>query len=91
MTAAVPALAVMDLRKEYAVRRGLFRRSGDMVRAVDGVSLSVNRGETLGLVGESGCGKSTLARIIVRLVVPDAGRIKLAGRDVTRRIVARFR
>jgi oligopeptide/dipeptide ABC transporter ATP-binding protein len=83
MTATVPALAVVDLRKEYAARQGFFRRVGDTVRAVDGVSLSVNRGETLGLVGESGCGKSTLARIILRLVAPNAGRIKLAGRDVT--------
>jgi oligopeptide transport system ATP-binding protein len=84
MTAAtVPALAVVDLRKEYVVRRGFFRRGGDTVHAVDGVSLSVDRGETLGLVGESGCGKSTLARIIVRLVAPSAGRISLDGQDVT--------
>jgi len=84
MTAAVvPALAVEDVRKEYAMRSGLFRRGGDAVRAVDGVSLAVGRGETLGLVGESGCGKSTLARIIVHLVAPDAGRISLDGQDVT--------
>jgi oligopeptide/dipeptide ABC transporter ATP-binding protein len=83
MTAAVPALAVVEVHKDYVQRRGLFRRSADGVRAVDGVSLSVDRGETLGLVGESGCGKSTLARIIVRLVVPSAGRINLAGQDVT--------
>jgi oligopeptide/dipeptide ABC transporter ATP-binding protein len=81
--AAVPALAVVDVHKEYVMRRGFFRRSGATVRAVDGVSLSVNRGETLGLVGESGCGKSTLARIMVRLVTPSAGRISLDGKDVT--------
>jgi oligopeptide/dipeptide ABC transporter ATP-binding protein len=81
--AALPVLAAVDVCKGYAVRRGLFRRSTDTVHAVDGVSLSVDRGETLGLVGESGCGKSTLARIIVRLVTPDAGRINLDGQDVT--------
>jgi oligopeptide transport system ATP-binding protein len=83
VTAAVAALAVAEVHKEYVQRRRLFRRSADIVRAVDGVSLSVDRGETLGLVGESGCGKSTLARIIVRLVTPSAGRITLAGQDVT--------
>jgi len=81
--AAVPALAVVDVHKEYVMRRGFLRRSGATVRAVDGVSLSVDRGETLGLVGESGCGKSTLARIMVRLVTPSAGRISLDGKDVT--------
>jgi oligopeptide/dipeptide ABC transporter ATP-binding protein len=81
--AAVPALTVVGMRKDYAARRGLFGRSRDTVRAVDEVSLSVHHGETLGLVGESGCGKSTLARIIVRLVAPSAGRISLDGQDVT--------
>src|SRR6202012_2925033 len=81
--ATLPELAVADVRKDYAVRRRLFRGKGDTVRALDGVSLSVDRSETLGIVGESGCGKSTLARIIVRLEAPTAGRIMLDGHDVT--------
>jgi len=81
---AAPILALTDVRKEYAPRRRLFARTAESVRAVDGVSLSVDRGETLGLVGESGCGKSTLARIIVRLVPPSGGSIHLDGEDVTR-------
>ena len=62
----------------------LFRRSRDAVHAVDGVSLEVRRGETLGLVGETGCGKSTLARCIARLYDVTSGRIEFEGRDITR-------
>ena len=68
-------LVVEDLVKHYKTRDGL-------VRAVDGVSFTVERGETLGLVGESGCGKSTTARMLVRLVDPTSGRILLDGDDV---------
>ena len=75
-TAAV--LDVEDLRKTYPVRG-----SRDVVRAVDGVSFTVARGETLGVVGESGCGKSTTARLLVRLEDPDSGHIRLGGDDVT--------
>jgi peptide/nickel transport system ATP-binding protein/oligopeptide transport system ATP-binding protein len=77
-------LVLDEVRKEYVARAGLFRRSSGTVRAVDGVSLSVGPGETLGLVGESGCGKSTLARIIVRLVSPTAGAVRVDGQDITR-------
>jgi peptide/nickel transport system ATP-binding protein len=77
-------MRVEDLRKE-------FHSHGTVVRAVDGVSFEVNRGETLALVGESGCGKSTTARCIVRLIDPTAGRVVFRGEDVARMSPRRFR
>jgi oligopeptide/dipeptide ABC transporter ATP-binding protein len=68
-----PLFAVADLSKQYSLRVGAFRHA--VLRAVDGVSLSVARGDTLGLVGESGCGKSTLGRVALRLEEPTAGEI----------------
>jgi oligopeptide transport system ATP-binding protein len=80
-------LEVRDLRMEFDVRRSLparLRRTDrEVVHALDGVDLSVGRGEALGLVGESGCGKSTLARCVVGLQPPTAGRITFRGIDVT--------
>ena len=76
MTDQRPLLEVNDLVKHYAVRGGVLRRRVGTVHAVDGVSFSVARGETLGLVGESGCGKSTVARSVLRLVEPSSGAIK---------------
>ncbi len=64
--------------KDYKISRGLFRGK-EVLRAVDKVSLSVNRGETLAVVGESGCGKTTLAKIILGLLEPDSGTVKLCG------------
>jgi oligopeptide/dipeptide ABC transporter ATP-binding protein len=75
-------LEVDRLTKHYPFRAGAFGAKGT-VRAVDGVSFSLARGETLALVGESGCGKSTVARLILRLVDPTSGAIRLKGSDIT--------
>jgi oligopeptide/dipeptide ABC transporter ATP-binding protein len=80
----VPVIAVEGLKKHFPVKKGLLRRTAGYVYAVDGVSFTVNEGETLGLVGESGCGKSTVARTVLRLVEPTGGSIKLNGHDITR-------
>ncbi len=77
-------LQVTDLKVHFPIRRGIVisRHVGD-VRAVDGVTLAIRRGETLGLVGESGCGKSTIGRAILRLYRPTAGRVVFDGQDIT--------
>ena len=80
--AVADLVEVRGLRKEFPVRRGFFGRGGLTVHAVDGVDLTIRAGETLGVVGESGCGKTTLGRCILRLVEPDAGEIRFAGRDL---------
>ena len=77
-----PLLAVRGLRTHFPVRGGLLGRPTGVVRAVDGVSLDVAGGETLGVVGESGCGKTTLGRSILRLVEPTAGTITFDGTDL---------
>jgi len=77
-------LELKDIRTHFPVSRGLVsRRPAGIVKAVDGVSLTLQRGEVLGLVGESGCGKSTLARTILRLAPATGGTIVLEGRDLT--------
>jgi len=77
-------LQVEDLKKHYPARGGLFARSERTVKAVDGVSFSVGAGEVVAVVGESGCGKSTLGRLVIRLLEPTSGAIRLGGKDITR-------
>lgn len=79
-----PMLEVRDLVKHYPVRNGLLRRSAGAVKAVDGVSLTLEQGRTLGLVGESGSGKSTLARVLVGIERPTSGNVLVDGEDVAR-------
>jgi oligopeptide/dipeptide ABC transporter ATP-binding protein len=76
-------LEVRDLKKHFPVHKGIFSRVTGQVRAVDGISLHIDRGETLGLVGESGCGKSTAGRTLLRLLEPTAGQILVRGEDIT--------
>jgi len=78
-----PLLTISDLRVHFPVRSGVLLRQTAAVRAVDGVSLEIAAGETLGLVGESGCGKSTLGKAVVRLLKPTAGTIHFANTDIT--------
>ena len=77
-----PLLQVRDLVKEFPIRAGLFRRQVGAVQAVSGLSFSVERGETLGLVGESGCGKSTTGRVVMRLTEATSGSVHFDGIDV---------
>ncbi|MFN8051826.1 MAG: dipeptide ABC transporter ATP-binding protein [Acidimicrobiales bacterium] len=76
-----PVMEAVDVVKEFPVTGGLFGRRVGSVHAVSGVSLHVNRSETLGIVGESGCGKSTFGRVMLRLLTVTAGTVKLGGRD----------
>jgi oligopeptide/dipeptide ABC transporter ATP-binding protein len=75
-------LEVRDLKMYFPVRRGLLRRIVGYVEAVDGVSFSVDKGETLGFVGESGCGKTTVGKCVVRLLKPTAGSVLFDGEDI---------
>src|SRR5215813_2926414 len=75
-------LEIHDLKKHFPMGEGLFSRNKGVVKAVDGVSLKVEEGETLGIVGESGCGKSTLGRTILRLIEPTSGEIRFDGKNL---------
>ncbi|HST69190.1 MAG TPA: ATP-binding cassette domain-containing protein [Solirubrobacterales bacterium] len=80
---SAPLLEVTDLVKHFPIKRGiLIDREVDQVRAVDGVSFKVERGETLGLVGESGSGKSTACRAVLQLIKPTSGSVKFEGREI---------
>jgi peptide/nickel transport system ATP-binding protein len=80
---AAPLLELVDLARHFPVRSAFGRRVG-WLRAVDGVTLQVRPGETLGLVGESGCGKSTLGKTVMGIYTPTAGEIRFAGREIGR-------
>jgi oligopeptide/dipeptide ABC transporter ATP-binding protein len=80
--AAQALLDVRNLRKYFPVRKGFLSRAVAQVRAVDGVSFSILKGETFGLVGESGCGKTTTGRAVLRLIEPDSGEVRFAGVDL---------
>jgi oligopeptide/dipeptide ABC transporter ATP-binding protein len=73
---------IIDLKKYFPVKRGLFSSKGESIKAVDGVSLSIKKGEVVGLVGESGCGKTTLGRMILQLEKPSAGEIYFNGHNL---------
>ncbi|MBC5994151.1 ABC transporter ATP-binding protein [Pontibacter cellulosilyticus] len=77
-----PLLQVENLKVYFPIKKGLFGRTTDYVKAVDGVSFKVKPGETIGLVGESGCGKTTLGRTLLRLIEPTEGRIIFNGHDI---------
>src|SRR5438046_8983717 len=79
---SMPLLSTRDLVKIYDADEGIFGKVRREVRAVNGVSLDIMQGETLGLVGESGCGKTTLGRMILRLIEPTAGSITFNGHNV---------
>jgi oligopeptide/dipeptide ABC transporter ATP-binding protein len=83
MSIARPVLEVENVAKRFVAKRSLLGRPLTLLKAVDGVSLSLRAGETLALVGESGCGKSTLGRLAMGLIAPDEGRVRLDGEDIT--------
>ncbi|NLG26963.1 MAG: ATP-binding cassette domain-containing protein, partial [Chloroflexi bacterium] len=91
MTERQALIEIRDLVKYFPVREGFFQRTIKQVRAVDRVNLTIQAGETLGLVGESGCGKSTLGRVILRLIEPTSGEVLFEGVELNRLDAAALR
>ena len=89
--AAQPLLQVVGLKVHFPIRRGFIQRTVGQVRAVDGVSLSIQAGRTLALVGESGCGKTTVGKALLQLIEPTAGSIVLGGEAITAKNAATLR
>jgi oligopeptide transport system ATP-binding protein len=79
-----PLIEVKNLKKYFPVNKGLFGRKQSFVKAVDDISFTINKGETLGLVGESGCGKSTTGRMLMRLLDPTEGQIYFEGKEISK-------
>ncbi|RJQ54653.1 MAG: ATP-binding cassette domain-containing protein [Desulfobacteraceae bacterium] len=77
-----PLLSARGLKKYFSVRKGLFSSTCARVLAVDGIDLTIHRGETLGLVGESGCGKTTVAKVMIRAIPPTAGEVIFEGKNI---------
>ncbi len=84
MTDGKILVEIKDLQKHFPVKKGLFTPNHSYVKAVDGISFTINRGETLGLVGESGCGKTTCGRTIIKLYEPTGGQIIYDGNDISK-------
>ena len=78
-----PLLKVEDLKTHFPIKKRFFKKEKQFVKAVDGLNFYVNKGETLGIVGESGCGKSTMGRSILRLIEPTEGKITFQGKEIT--------
>ncbi len=81
---ATPLVEVEHLTEYFPITGGILQRTIGQVKAVDDVSFTIRRGETLGLVGESGCGKTTVGRVLLRLIAPTGGTIRFDGTDITK-------